>query len=205
MAGEVSHVVLAARVLTRLGEAVRTPAYWAGTLFPNIRHLGIVSRERTHDPQVSLATLIGESDFICGMRVHAWVDMTRSRFLMEANIKELLPWHPLVPHALTLVEDATLYGHFDDWNLIHRVLNKVYEEELAAVHEPQHVRRWHTILQDYIRQPPTYESWLKMSGDLGLSESSAEEINYVVRLLQADPRTGTVLDRMVHHIEYLLQ
>lgn len=205
MAGEVSHVVYAARVLARLGEAVRTPAYWSGTLFPNIRHLGIVSRQRTHDERVSLATLAGNSDFTTGRRVHAWVDTTRSLFLAEMNVKELLPWHPLVPYALTMVEDAALYGHFDDWNLIHRALNKVHEEEMAAVHEPQHARRWHTILQDYFRQPPSYESWLKLSRDIGLSESSAEEINHVVRLLQADPRTSTVIDRTVRHFEYLLQ
>lgn len=198
-------MVYAARVLARLGEAVRTPAYWAGTLFPNIHHLGIVSRRRTHDARVSLETVVGESDFATGQRVHAWVDTTRSYFLAELNVKELLPWHPLVPHALTMVEDAALYGHFDDWNLIHRALNKVYEEELAAVHETAHVRRWHTILQDYFHQPPQYESWLALSRNMGLSESSAEEINHVVRLLQADPRTNAVIERTVRHFEYLLQ
>lgn len=205
MAGEVSHVVYAARVLARLGEAVRTPAYWAGTLFPNIRHLGIVSRQRTHAARISLETLVGASDFATGRRVHAWVDTTRSHFLTELNVKELLPWHPLVPHALALVEDAALYGHFDDWNLIHRALNKVYEEELAAVHEAGHVRRWHTILQDYFRQAPDYEQWLALSRELGLSESSADEINHIARQLQADPRTNAVIERTVRHFEYLLQ
>src|SRR3990167_5683372 len=77
MAGEVAHVVYGARVLTYLGDKVTGPEFWAGTLFPDIRHLGIISRQHTHPDNVSLETLVGTGDFETGMRVHAWVDATR--------------------------------------------------------------------------------------------------------------------------------
>ena len=205
MAGEVAHVVYGARVLTYLGDKVTGPEFWAGTLFPDIRHLGIISRQHTHFDSVSLETLVGTGDFETGMRVHAWVDATRDQFLREANMKEALPWHPFVPHALKLVEDELLYERFDDWNLIERALNKTYDEELHYVNSLQHINTWHSVLQDYFKQAPTNETRYQLALSIGLSESSAEEINKVAALLKADERTEKLIKQFLYHLETLLQ
>lgn len=205
MAGEVAHVVYGARVLTYLDDKVTSPEFWAGTLFPDIRHLGIVSRQRTHFDNVSLETLAGGRDFETGMRVHTWVDATRDQFLREANMKEALPWHPFVPHALKLVEDDLLYGRFDDWNLIQRALNKIYDEELHYVNSLQHINTWHSVLQDYFKQAPTDETRYQLALSIGLSEDSAGEINSVVRLLKSDTRTSKLIEQFIRHLELLLQ
>lgn len=198
-------MVCGARTLAYLDDRVSSPSFWAGTLFPDIRHLGIVSRRHTHADDVSLETLVGSGDFETGMRVHAWIDATRDQFLREANIKESLPWHPFVPHALKLVEDEYLYNRFDDWNLIHRALNKVYDEELAYIHSLQHITTWHGILQDYFKQAPTDESRYELSLAIGLSKNSAEEINSVVKLLHSDARTEKLIERFIQHLELLLE
>jgi hypothetical protein len=197
--------VYGACLLAHLGGEVSGPSFWAGTLFPDIRHLGVVSRRRTHMEGVSLETLAGANDFATGMRVHVWVDATRDQFLREANMKELLPWHPFVPHALKLLEDEFLYEKFDDWNLIHRVLSKVYDEELEYVHSKQHVLTWHSILQNYFQQAPTDESRLALSKAIGLSGNSAMEINSVVKLLRSDEETEKLMERFLRHLELLLQ
>lgn len=205
MAGEIGHVVYAARLLTYLGERVKHPAYWAGTLFSDIRHLGIVSRHRTHPDNVRLQNLVGPNDFLTGMRVHAWVDATRERFLNDEHMKECLPWHPFVPHALKLVEDAMLYHHFDDWNLIQRLLNKVYPDELYYIEAKEHIHRWHRVIQKYTKQAPTDASRRELALDIGLSANSAEEINNVVHLLEADQRTSALLHKFLRHLEYILR
>jgi hypothetical protein len=205
MAGEVAHVVYGAQVLAFLKEKVKTPAFWAGTLFPDVRHFGIVSRSHAHPANVSLSTLRGESDFITGMRVHAWLDEVRMKFLHEKNIKEILYWHPFVPHALKLVEDELLYEQFDDWNLIHRVLNKVYDEELEYINSPQSVKTWHGVLQDYFKQAPTNESRLQLSLAIGLSEDIAKELNSVIKILQADDKAENLIKEFTYHLDLLLQ
>lgn len=204
MAGEVAHVVYAARLLTYLGDEVKYPSYWAGTLFPDVRHLGVVSRQHTHPADVSLHTLVGETDFHTGMRVHAWVDATREHFLRTQKMKEYLPWHPFVPHSLKLLEDEILYGRYDDWNLIYRVLNQVYEPELFYVDSKQHVQLWHTILQKYLKNPPNDESRYDLSIAIGLSKNSAEEVNSVVAMLRADKRSRQLLEGFMRHFEHLL-
>jgi hypothetical protein len=205
MAGEIGHVVWAARVLIYLHDKTTTLPFWAGTLFPDIRHFGVVSRRRTHADNVSLESLAGSDDFESGMRVHAWIDATRDAFLRKVSIKEALPWHPFVPHALKLVEDEILYDRFDDWNLIHRALGRIYDDELAYVSSRKRIAEWHTALQDYFQERPTPASRRDLSLAIGLSEISAEELNNVVALLQQDARTAKVIDRTVRHFDLILQ
>lgn len=205
MAGEIGHVVYGARLLYRLKDQVHTPAYWAGTLFPDIRHFGIVSRKRTHVDTVSLRTLIGNSDFQTGMRVHAWIDATRERYLHEQHIKETLPWHPFVPHALKLVEDELLYDSFDDWNLIQRVLNHVQPEELEYVTAKDQVQRWHTMLQDYFQHKPDDASRERLGLGIGLSQASAVEVNSVVAMLKEDKKTQNLITSFLRHLEEILR
>lgn len=204
MAGEVGHVVYAARVLDYLDDEVKSPEYWAGTLFPDIRHLGVVSRHRTHPKDVNLQTLVGKNDFMTGMRVHSWVDQTREYFLRKENIKETLPWHPFVPHALKLVEDEALYELFDDWNLITRALNTVHEEELSFTHDQARIAEWHQTLRDYFKEKPNDDSRFELTLAIGLSEKIADELNSVVRLLQDDKKTQATLQKFWRHLETIL-
>lgn len=205
MAGEIAHVVYGARTLEYLDDKVKVPSFWVGTLFPDVRHLGIVSRRRTHPSDVSLDTLVGDDDFETGVRVHAWIDATRNKFLEEANIKESLQWHPFVPHALKLLEDELLYERFDDWNLIERVLNKVHDQELKYVNSLQYITKWHDLLRTYFKKIPNDDSRFKLSIAIGLSEHSAEEVNSVVTMLKADNRATVLIERLVHHFEFLLR
>lgn len=204
MAGEVGHVVYGARMATFLGDKVEHVSFWVGTLFPDIRHLGVTSRKRSHESDLSLSGLVGENDFATGMKVHAWIDETRTKFLESANMKEELPWHPFVPHALKLVEDELLYDRYDDWNLIFRALNRVYEEELRLVNDEQRIVKWHGILQEYFKEKPNARSRLQLSHDIGLSETSAEEINLVVDELKSEPKTEQLIDKFILHLEGLL-
>jgi hypothetical protein len=204
MAGEAGHVVYAGRLLTHLKNKVESPAYWVGTLFPDIRHLGVASRHRTHPASVSLHSLVGETDFATGMRVHAWVDATREKFLHDAHMKELLPWHPFVPHALKLVEDELLYGAFEDWDLIQRVLQRGSDEEEVFVDDREALIRWHRVLQTYLAQPPTDDTRYQLSLDIGLSKNSAIEINSVVKRLKEHTVTEKLLEEFWQHLESLL-
>ncbi|MEX1997941.1 MAG: hypothetical protein WEA04_04715 [Candidatus Andersenbacteria bacterium] len=205
MAGEVGHVVYAARLLTFLGDQVHDTAYWTGTLFPDIRHLGVVSRHRTHPKDVTIHTLVGENDFHTGMRVHAWVDYTREKFLRDVQIKERLPWHPFVPFCLKLLEDELLYAHFDDWNLIQRALTQIQPEELHYSHQVRAVKEWHVILQRYFKHKPTAASRFELAQAIGLSEAMAREINSVVKLLHTDGRAQKLFERFWQHLEDILR
>lgn len=197
-------MVYGARLLTYLGDKISDARYWAGTLFPDIRHLGLVSRHRTHAQAVGLQNIIGKNDFETGMRAHAWVDATRETYWREQNMKETLPWHPFVPHALKLLEDELVYDSFQDWDNVRQTLDQIYEEELYYVDSKEHVRRWHDILQRYLAKRPDVDSRKRISTDIGLSENSAEEISLVVEKLRGDARTKQLIEQFQVHLEQLL-
>lgn len=204
MAGEIGHVIYAARLLPWLDDKVRDASFWSGTLFPDIRHLGVVSRYRTHPANIGLNSLLGQDDFHTGMRIHAWIDSTREQFLRAKNIKESLPWHIFVPHALKLAEDELLYDRFEDWNLIHRALNKVIDQELYYVHSSEVINRWHTTLQNYFAHKPNDASRSELSHAIGLSSASTAELNNVVHMLLDNKKTMTILGEFHDHLESLL-
>lgn len=195
MAGEVAHVVYAARVLEHLQDQVSGVGYYLGTLFPDIRHLGLVSRHRTHPTGVGLSSLVGRSDFDTGLRVHAWIDATREKFWQDEHMKESLPWHPFVPHALKLLEDEIVYPLFHDWPAVMRALQTVSDDELYFVESKEHIARWHDILRRYFSQPPNDASRLRLALEIGLSEYSAQEINSVVTQLRSHKPTQALIQK----------
>jgi len=205
MAGEIGHVVYGARLLTYLGDAVRDPSFWLGTLFPDIRHLGVVSRHRTHPSGVSLHSLAGSTDFATGMRAHAWVDATRDLYLTEHNVKEALPWHPFVPHALKLLEDDLLYDSYDDWDVISRLLNKVHKEERAMVEDERVIAAWHEILRHYFKNKPTDTSRAELAVGIGLTAINAREINSLIKRLRENKTAQDLVEGFWHYLEDILR
>lgn len=205
MASEISHVVYAARLLTYLGARVKDPSYWAGTLFPNIRHIGVPSRHFTHAANVGLTSLVGKNDFLTGMRVHAWVDATQGHYLDREQSKETLPWHPLLAHAYKLLEDEVLYEKFDDWELIRRVLMKVRADESFYVDSRLAIQKWHGAVQDYVRSQPTDETRQAYMETIGLSSETARDVNHVIEKLRHDKRTMDVMSGFWKHLEHLLK
>lgn len=204
MAGEIGHVVYGARVLTYLGDAVTDPSFWTGTLFPDIRHLGVVSRHRTHPRDISLHSLVGSTDFSTGMRVHAWVDATRETYLSDQNIKEALPWHPFVPHALKLLEDDMLYHSYDDWDVIIRLLNKVHEEELAFIEDTRAIATWHETLRHYFRTQPNDASRAELAVGIGLTAINGREINSIVKRLRESKVATQMIQGFWQYLEDIL-
>ncbi len=205
MAGEIGHVVYGARLLTYLGGKVKDTSFWIGVLFPDIRHLGVVSRHRTHPRDIALRSLVGRGDFATGMRVHAWVDVTRDTYLSEQNVKEILPWHPFVPHALKLLEDEMLYDSYDDWDVISRLLNKVHDEELGFVADERAIATWHGILRQYFKKKPTDASRAELAGGIGLTAVNAREINSLVKRLREDGAAPEIIRGFWQYLEDILR
>lgn len=204
MAGEIAHVVYAARLLTHVGDAVSHPSYWIGALFPDIYRIGRTSRFPTHPRPVGLSTLIGNNDFITGMRVHSWIDETRELYFREHAVFEKLPWHPLLPFAFELFEDEVLYPSYEDWNLVLRILSTVHPDEEKMIHNRPHIQAWHALLQNYMRSTPSDESRSIYMDKLQISSSTAREINGLVSDLRSSSTAKEILTNYIHVIEHIL-
>jgi hypothetical protein len=204
MAGEIAHVIYAARLLTHIGDTVSHPSYWIGTLFPDIYRIGRTSRYPTHPRPIGLSTILGNNDFVTGMRVHSWVDETRELYFREHAVFEKLSWHPLLPFAFELLEDEILYPYYTDWNLVHRILSTVHPDEERMIHNRPHIQAWHALLQNYFRSAPSDESRNIYMEKLQISSQAAKEINSIVAELRKGGVAEELLMSYIQHIEHIL-
>ncbi len=204
MAGEIAHVVYAARLLSYLKNDISHASYWAGALFPNIRKVDAISRHPTHIQSITLATLRGADDFDTGMRVHAWIDETQHLYMRRERISETLPAHPLVPHALELLEDELLYDAYDNWDAVKRALLIIHSGEVAYVHERPHIETWHDTLREYFSEKPNPDSRITYCQAVGVSRTVAEETNALLERLRANPASHRALQGYLHEVEHML-
>jgi hypothetical protein len=128
-----------------------------GTLFPDIRYLGVISREETHETAVTLNELIQEkSAFIKGKKFHSFVDLMRANFAEKWDIHTEIKDIPREQRGmfLKLIEDEILYSK-QAWNSICKSLTDIHEEEKNYNIAEEDLSQWHALLSFYFSFPPS--------------------------------------------------
>lgn len=77
MPGPVTHIVLADKLFDRYFSGKDRRAFYVGTLFPDIRYLGVIGREQTHLPVAGIAEVAENRAFRAGMLFHALTDKAK--------------------------------------------------------------------------------------------------------------------------------
>ena len=204
MAGEIAHIVYAARLLTVLKSRVSHHSYWIGTVFPDIYRIAPTQRYPTHPKHVRLSALVGSNDFITGMRAHAWIDETYDHYIKEHRVYERLPWHPLNPLALELFQDEMLYAAFEDWGIVRRALGTAHPDELKIIHDEPLIQTWHTMLENYFRAAPSDTSRAALLEAHGVSSELTGEINQIVHALRNTNTAKEILNGYIGELEHML-
>lgn len=165
MAAPITHIVLALSILPLLSPTLDKAAFIVGTSFPDIRHKAQLSRKSTHIEPVSwLEVLTCTSSFQAGMLFHNIVDIRRMDYFERYFYDRYSPWqysslyNDLYPLVLKMAEDIILYDRTNDWHEIISYFNAVYDEELALCPNEKLVKEWHTLLQNYCRQKPSFKT-----------------------------------------------
>jgi hypothetical protein len=164
-----------------------------GNLFPDIRYLGSVSREDTHE-QAPTAKKVREcsSSFQSGVILHSYVDEMREKFLRKEGIYDeiaaLSPDFTVI--FLKLLEDEILYDRVPALSTIED-LNHLCQEEIRDGITEVDIQKWHRILQDYFTLPPSSMLCLLSfdGGDLkGIPPHLLREWSLMLPVLAENPR-----------------
>lgn len=176
---QVSHVIYGQAVLDRFlekGKNVELRDYFIGTLFPDIRFLGTISREKTHVTPPSLHDLPTiTSSFRKGFYVHLLTDLERERVLESLGFYKLFPIDQNVQRASKLLEDVLIWSFREHWREIVDYLDDVLKEELEFANE-ETVRRWHQILATYFQEKPSISSAISLAENLGFPKNLLTDI-----------------------------
>jgi hypothetical protein len=199
-AGPVTHVYLAEQFLEKYGNAYeeeKKNRFLAGTLFPDIRYLGVISREETHLLANSLADILNEPDpFLAGVKFHTFVDMERNRYVVISDVYNKFltdTSEKLKPTLLKFIEDQTLYSYIDLPRLTN-VLSLVYSEALAFGIQEKNLKQWYKLLQLYFKQDPITSLCLLYDLGESLGPYKYEDIqDFYNELLKAQTEPGFIV------------
>lgn len=197
MAGEATHIILADRCIERHSTLFDRSQFLQGTVFPDIRYLGDLSRDETHDATVSLSDVVASSDaFVAGVRFHSVVDRVRNDFMKQSGIYDLCPPFLYDQQALKLCEDEILYDAYSDWNTVCHyfdMLEDVPRSEFRV--RADAVRAWYTALRGYIEKRPTDEARRALLSLEGYSTEAIILMNAYIEELKKNTTVTAIMQK----------
>jgi len=159
-AAPVTHVVLAEHWIQHQEQYSdeQKRSFMLGTLFPDIRYLGVISRSKTHERGLTLQHLLEkQSEFNKGKRLHAFVDKQRENLVVKWKIYDRIrkvPGQKYKTTFLKLLEDEILFST-RDWSDIRQYLKTIHPEEQTYQIRDEDISRWHAQLSRAFLAPPS--------------------------------------------------
>ena len=77
MATPITHVVLAAKIFDNIFKDKIKKDFFIGSLFPDIRYLKVIDRDKSHFENLKLKDLKNDDSFLAGVKFHSIVDIAR--------------------------------------------------------------------------------------------------------------------------------
>lgn len=204
MAAPVTHIILADKVFDTYFPDKDKADYYRGTTFPDIRYLGVISRNTTHLGGLDLHTLTSLPAFEAGLKLHSLVDEVREQFMRSQDVYSLLPESTYITKALKFFEDILLYEKRTDWQELVAYFDHVADEEVSFGIARGDIERWHHTLQTYLATKPTDQSIRMFVTALNGSSAMAEEIIQLTKTMERNIRLKEIIFDFYNRGEELL-
>ncbi len=161
MPAPITHIALALLALPSLPD--KDPkAFIVGASLPDIRYLGVATRDETHLKNPSWEHIKKtRSSCMAGFEFHALVDEAHNAYLEQHHVYWRLPkvWNRSTwsSQHLKFFEDLRFYPRIPDstWQTVVDSFETIYPDELTIIPDKHALSVWHTRLQDYLSQKPT--------------------------------------------------
>lgn len=157
-AGSVTHVFFAEKWLEKMPVLFSDEdkkEFIRGNLFPDIRYLGEISRDETHEKSLSLLdVLTSESPFLSGKRLHAFVDEHREAFITSRQLykENFLASQSQAVTLLKIMEDE----YFFDRIHAEETIESLFEISAKELDEAsvESIHKWHALQMQYFSMRP---------------------------------------------------
>ena len=201
MAAPITHIALTEKVFNKYFSDKSRKDFYIGTVFSDIRHLGVVDRKSTHFPlqEVDLKDVIQEENsFTAGLKFHSLIDDFKERFIKSKNIYSLIPESEYKTPAFKLLEDELNYDRVKDWNKVITFFDDILSEELDFNIKERDIKKWHDILQRYFSKKPNIEMIVI---DLQFSEEVQKEIINLVKEIRPSKKIRQAIEEFYNNFE----
>lgn len=160
-AGPVMHIALGQQWLNLYAPTYtqeEKKLFLLGTVFPDIRYLGVIKRSQSHYKGMTLEKVYqANTPFMRGMYFHSFVDEYREKYIKQHDIMKKIatvpPQH--LGTFLKLIEDEIIHKQ-NDWSEFRLYLASIPEEEKILDIKIEALREWHTALTIYFTMYPSF-------------------------------------------------
>ncbi len=202
MAAPITHIVFTEKVFDKLFKDKTRKDFFVGTLFPDIRYLNVISRDKTHYDNLSIAKLINDESFAAGVKFHSIVDQAREKFVVENNTYLLCPKSKYITQSLKILEDEIFYNYVEDWEVIINYLNKILPIEKDSGIAKKYLEKWHLLLQQYFHHEPDRNAVSKFTHSIGFSQDVSDEINRNVAKMRTNEKIIKNIKELYNNLNF---
>lgn len=204
-AGPAMHIALGNKWLSFFAQEYseqEKKLFLLGTVFPDIRYLGVVKRNQTHYQDVTLEKVYAQTTpFMRGVYFHSFVDEYREKYIREHDIKKKVSALPraLQGTFLKVVEDEILHAKHD-WSEFRIYLSVIPDEEKILDIQDETLTQWHTGLTFYFTACPSIiltQLSLFEKGILTLDAATVKSWSILVPQYAANPEMIKYLDNFM--------
>lgn len=208
-AGPVTHAYLAQKWISSNEKYnnQEESSFIRGTLFPDVRYLGVISRKDTHDMGLSLQDIKCDvSPFSKGKKLHSFVDEKREKFVVKSKIFDQLknvPGQKYMGTFLKLLEDEVLYQK-GTWAKTRAALRVVDDSEMAYKIKTEEMMKWHLVLSAAFYMPPSkyLANRVKNKKDLfNIPIEIAKKWSEILPALAEDPNIKIYVNDLIKYFD----
>ena len=196
MAAPITHIVLTEKIFNKFFIDKTKKDFFIGSLFPDIRYLKVIDRDKTHFKNLTIVDLENNDSFSAGLKFHSIVDIVREKFIIANNVYSLCPKSKYITQSLKILEDEIFYQYVKNWDIYKNYFNEILSSEKKFGISEKDLRRWHSLLQRYLKKQPDEQTIRDFALDIGFSEEIASEINKNIVKMRADKKIVDILKNL---------
>lgn len=204
MSDEITHIVFAEYFYNKFLRNKGKKDFFIGTLFPDIRYLNVIEKSKTHYDKVSVPDIVHDDSFSAGLKFHSLLDKVREKFIVESDTYSLCPKTKFIKLSLKIFEGEFFYKYIENWNIYKDYFDDILPVELSYGIPKSALKKWHFILQKYLKTQPNPASITDFSKSLGFTH---EEINIIINnisMIRGNKKVIKIFKKLYNEFELLI-
>lgn len=202
MSAPLSHIIFAQKFLKKINvKDLRD--FYIGVCFPDVRYLGVIDREKTHQKIKSFDDFSNCTDFELGIKCHVLVDMIRGNYMKSMNLNSLTPDLKFTSMTLKFHEDQLL-AKKTSLKEVTKYLYTIMQGEHNFNIATKDIKRWHTIIQEYLTSKFDETAILNLTKNFISNEQIASEIKIILPKIEDSAEIKQILESFYDDFDSIL-
>ena len=176
MAMPITHIAIADKIQSKYLADKDRREFFIGTSLPDIRYIAGIPRNTTHFEEKTFEDIRKADSYTAGFYFHAYVDYRRRTFLSENGIDNFIEPDIFNSYAIKMLEDYLFYDMVSDWDNIVGYFDNILDKEKDIPVSLKIIKDYHLQLQNYFKEKPNYDTFIKLMRSLGYDNKKAVDI-----------------------------